>query len=393
MNKLLQIFFFLLLPFSLFAQIPNKMSYQAIIRNSSSILLINQTVGIRISILQGSVNGNVIFEETHSVSTNASGLISIEIGSGINLSGSIASINWANGPYFLKTETDPAGGSSYSISGTTPLISVPYAFLSGNGITKVSTAGDSLFLGNGNHLIIPGISAANAPPAFNGDHTCGADSMHNLNLSYGSMNDQDGNLYKTIVIGTQEWMAENLRASHYRNGSIIPGLNINTDWQNDFNGAFAWPNGDSIANACPHGKLYNWYAASNPAGICPTGWHLPTDIEWSQLISQIDPGLVLSIYGVQSAFAGGKMKTVSPQYWLSPNTGADNASGFSASGAGIRDFDGTYLSLKDFGFFWSSTPDLQSTAFYRGFYSSFAEAFRNGGSKNVGMSVRCLKDN
>jgi uncharacterized protein (TIGR02145 family) len=375
------------------AQAPEKMSYQAVIRNSSNNLLVNQSVGMRISIVRGSVNGNIVFEEGQTAVTNSNGLVSIEIGGGTLLSGNFQTINWGNGPYFLKTETDPNGGNNYSITGTTQILSVPYALFSGNGISGISASGDTLYLGSGNHLIVPGISAANAPQPFNGAHSCGADSMHNTNLNYGSMIDQDGNTYKTITIGTQEWMAENLKASHYRNGNLIPMLGNNTDWQNNTNGAAAWPAGDSTTHACPYGKLYNWFAAGNASGICPAGWHLPSDTEWNLLIAQLDPGLVINTYGIQSTFAGGQLKSASGQYWLSPNTGAGNASGFSAPGAGIRDVDGTYLSFKDFGFFWSATPDLGSTVFYRGLYSNFAEAFRNAANTNVGMSVRCVKDN
>lgn len=111
------------------AQAPQKMSYQFVVRNSSGTLLANHTVGIKISILQGSVTGTVIFAETYSPNpqTNANGLVSLEIGSGTALTGTLTGINWAQGPYFLKTETDPEGGTSYTISGTSQLLSVPYA--------------------------------------------------------------------------------------------------------------------------------------------------------------------------------------------------------------------------------------------------------------------------
>jgi len=123
----------LLINTSIFAQAPQKMSYQAIIRNTSGALVTSASVGMKISILQGTATGTVAYSETQTASTNANGLVSLEIGSGTFVSGTFAGINWANGPYFIKTETDPVGGTNYSITGTTQLMSVPYALFSANG--------------------------------------------------------------------------------------------------------------------------------------------------------------------------------------------------------------------------------------------------------------------
>jgi hypothetical protein len=117
----------ILMNLAMLAQAPNKMSYQAVIRNSSNILITNQTVGIRISVLQGSANGTAIYVETQTPATNANGLVSIEIGGGAVVSGNFSTIDWANGPFFIKTETDPLGGTNYIISGTSQFLSVPYA--------------------------------------------------------------------------------------------------------------------------------------------------------------------------------------------------------------------------------------------------------------------------
>jgi len=110
-----------------FAQAPSKMSYQAVVRDASDVLVTNQAVGMQVSILQGSFTGTPAYVETHSPSTNINGLVSIEIGSGTVVSGTFNSIDWGNGPYFIKTETDPTGGTSYTITGTSQLLSVPYA--------------------------------------------------------------------------------------------------------------------------------------------------------------------------------------------------------------------------------------------------------------------------
>ena len=112
---------------SLFAQAPDKMSYQAIVRNSSNVVVSNHAVGMRISILQGTATGTSVYTETQTPTTNANGLIAIEIGTGTVVSGSFANIDWANGPYFVKTETDPNGSTNYTLTGTSQLLSVPYA--------------------------------------------------------------------------------------------------------------------------------------------------------------------------------------------------------------------------------------------------------------------------
>jgi len=112
------------------AQSPNRFSYQALIRNAADVVLVNQVIGMRVSILQGSAAGASVYTETLTSSTNAGGIVSLEIGSGTPVSGNFATIDWSNGPYFLKTETDPAGGTAYSISGTLQLMSVPYAMYS-----------------------------------------------------------------------------------------------------------------------------------------------------------------------------------------------------------------------------------------------------------------------
>ena len=110
-----------------FGQAPQKMSYQAVIRNSSSVLVVSAPVGMKISILQGSSSGSSVYIEAQTGSTNVNGLVSLEIGTGSVLSGNFSTINWANGPYFIKIETDPTGGTSYTITGTSQLSSVPYA--------------------------------------------------------------------------------------------------------------------------------------------------------------------------------------------------------------------------------------------------------------------------
>lgn len=151
------------------AQAPNKISYQSIIRNSTGVLLSNATVGIKISVLQGSSSGTVVFSENHTAATNTNGLANVEIGTGTAISGSFANIDWANGTYFLKTETDITGGTNYTITSTTQMLSVPYAMyanssasaqnawsINGNTITA------SNFMGTNNNMPIK-FKVNNAP--------------------------------------------------------------------------------------------------------------------------------------------------------------------------------------------------------------------------------------
>ncbi len=399
MKKIYSIIAGLFLVTCVLAQAPNKMSYQAIIRNTSNALVGNSAVGMRISILQTSASGTAVYVETQTPTTNANGLASIEIGGGTVVSGNFTTIDWANGPYFLKTETDPAGGTNYTITGTSQFLSVPYALFSGNGIVGVSALGDTLYLGNGNHIIIPGISSSNSGGVGGQtgitQHSCGADSVHNPNLIYGSMTDQDGNTYKTIVIGTQEWMAENLKASHYRNGDLIPvesGLN----WWNLTTGALTWYYSDSTSNHCPYGKLYNGYATVDVRNLCPSGWHVPSDSEWNILVMQIDPAADTTIQGQgqQSAIAGGKMKSTGMQYWTLPNSTSDNSSGFSGLPGGYRVPVGDYFEIGEEGIWWSSAEGVligPNLLWSRSLdYSSYIN--KQAYSKNLGFSVRCIRD-
>ena len=138
MKKITTLIILLLCAVFLFAQAPEKFSYQAVVRNASNALVSDAQVGVRVSILQGSANGNAVYVETHSATTNANGLLTVEIGGGSVQQGSFADIDWANGPYFLKTETDPNGGNSYMVTSTQQLLSVPYALYAkeaGNGFS------------------------------------------------------------------------------------------------------------------------------------------------------------------------------------------------------------------------------------------------------------------
>jgi hypothetical protein len=147
------------------AQAPQRMSYQSVIRNSSNVLLANTAVGIRISVLQGSATGTAVYVETQTATTNGNGLLSLQIGTGTATTGIFAGINWAAGPYFIKTETDPAGGSNYSITGTQEMLSVPYALYAetSGGQGGVTTAGSGIDVTGAGTVVSPYVVSATSP--------------------------------------------------------------------------------------------------------------------------------------------------------------------------------------------------------------------------------------
>jgi uncharacterized protein (TIGR02145 family) len=361
------------------AQAPQKIAYQAVARNASGTVLPNQTVTLRFSLRNASSNGTIVYQETQTATTSNIGLFNVNIGEGTVSAGTFAGIDWSNGAKFMQVELDPQGGNAFIDMGTQQMLSVPYALYAGNGFGSVSNIGDTLFLGNGNYIIIPGISAAN-----NGG--CGADSVHNPAKTYGTMTDQQGNVYKTIVIGTQEWMAENLKTTIYRNGDAIANVTGNNQWYFLTTGAWCSYNNNSQYD-CPYGKLYNWYAVADPRNVCPTGWHVPTDAEWTTLTSFLGG----------EAVAGGKLKSTGLQYWVSPNQDATNESGFSGLPGGYRYIFGTFNYFGYYGSWWSSTEIDTGTAWYRlllfndgSVYSTEASSY--GNFKHRGFSVRCLRD-
>lgn len=202
----------------------------------------------------------------------------------------------------------------------------------------------------------------------------------NPNLTYGSVTDIDGNSYATIQIGTQIWMAENLRTTKYCNGDPIPNITINAQWANLTTGAWSHYNNDN-QNETPYGKLYNWYAVDDSRNICPCGWHVPTDAEYTFLTDYLGESV-----------AGGKMKSTGTQYWEDPNTDATNESGFSGLPGGFRNFNGAFGDVGIYGNWWSSSAYDTSDAWYRSTNTFSGFMGRLNYDKGAGISVRCLRD-
>jgi uncharacterized protein (TIGR02145 family) len=200
-----------------------------------------------------------------------------------------------------------------------------------------------------------------------------------------SVTDIDGNVYNTVQIGSQCWTQSNLKVTKYRNGDNIPtGLN-NNDWYNTTSGAYAVYNNDPVNDGL-YGKLYNHYAVTDSRGLCPTGWHVPSDGEWTTL-----PDFL----GGESV-AGGAMKSTAtqptPGGWNAPNTGATNSSGFTGLPGGHRASGGGFYVLGLYGYWWSSSDAGSGFALYRGLLYNYADAFRANDYLRYGFSVRCLKN-
>jgi uncharacterized protein (TIGR02145 family) len=494
LSSQLLIAFLILVSPSLQSQSPLGIPYQAVMRNADGTVMASNAVELTFMIHEGAANGNVVYQESHSLTSNAQGLVSCVVGSGVVSQGNFASINWGGGAKFLHVIMGTID------LGTQQMLSVPYALHSAsadnatnatnatnainatnaetaaNGFSNVSQTGDTLYMANGNFIIVPGISAANYPAPVLGctnaqacnynasatedDGSClyqnatcddgDANTMNDVidancqcsgilmvngctnaqacnynpaaNVDDGScliqgascndgnanttndvinancecagsatgngvfvpgngVTDIDGTVYTSIVINGQEWMQQNLAVTKYRNGDPIPTGLDNTTWQNTTAGAYAIYNNDA-ANNTIYGKLYNWYAVNDSRGLCPTGWHVPSDGEWTTLETSLGG----------SSVAGGNMKSTTG--WNAPNTGATNESGFSGLPGGDRRTSGAYSDIGNYGYWWSSTEFDSVYVWARRLdcFTSVLVRYGINDGKRYGFSVRCVRD-
>lgn len=202
--------------------------------------------------------------------------------------------------------------------------------------------------------------------------------------------DIDGNAYPTIVLGNgQEWMAENLRTVRYANGDSIPEVE-GSGWSGLSTGAYCRHASDSTGLK-DFGLLYNFHAVVDERNLCPDGWHVPSDGEWTSLIAYLDPGLKPDT-NPQSTVAGGRMKAVSGEFWQDPNTDATDISGFHGVGGGYRANNNNFLAFRQFGYWWTSTENTSTTARNRYVFYGNGTLGRYLSHRRSGLSVRCLKD-
>ena len=204
--------------------------------------------------------------------------------------------------------------------------------------------------------------------------SCEKDRKHGLPI------DGDGNEYDTVVIGTQVWLAENLKTTKYNNGVSVPIVTDNSQWASTTSAAFCWYDNDP-GYLESYGALYNWWAV-NVSFLCPEGYHVPSKVEWQTLIEYLGG----------EEIAGDKLKATGTQFWQTGND-ATNETGFTAMPGGMRSpKDGTYYSMRDYGYWWSSTQAGEYASRLTMHYSLRNTILTNW-FKESGFSVRCIKNN
>lgn len=426
------------------AQSPEIISYQAVVRDANNNLVSDQMIGMQISILQGSSSGTASYVETHTPVSNANGLVSIEIGAGSVVSGSLSTIDWANGPFFLKSETDTNGGTNYTISGTSQLLSVPYALhastaeslvggieetdpiftaspakeltaddiaklgnLSGtnNGDQDLSDLATKDQLGDSINLIrteIPDVSAlatedqlADSIASLRGEipdaqPTSTDDLLQRIAIleeividaDLYTVEDIDGNTYGVVKVGDLLWLDGDLKTNHLNDGTFIPAITDANTWIGLTTPARIWYDFQASTYSATYGQLYNWFAV-NSGMLCPEGWHVATDEDWTNLVENLGG----------SDLAGGPLKEEGTTNWLDPNLGATNSSGFTARPGGSRSYvDGGFYNLGLVGYWWTSTEQTDFSAYQRIMSYNTREVQRSPDEKESGLCVRCVRD-
>lgn len=210
--------------------------------------------------------------------------------------------------------------------------------------------------------------------------TTGCKKNNNNSIDNNTVKDIDGNVYNTVTIDTQVWMVENLKVTKYLNSNPIPNINDSAQWSILTTGAYCnYDNNESYVTT--YGRLYNWYAVNDSRNICPTGWHVPTDADWSNLTNFLGGENV----------AGAKLKETGTKHWRDPNAGATNETGFTALPGGSR-YNSTFVTLTLYGFWWSASEENQDSAWIRIMRRVSSDIGRFPDNKKNGFSIRCIKN-
>ncbi|MFZ4672213.1 MAG: fibrobacter succinogenes major paralogous domain-containing protein [Flavobacterium sp.] len=384
------------------AQAPQGFNYQATVRNSAGALIVNQIVLVKFNIYQNSVTGTLVYSENQTANTDDLGHIALVVGQGTATTGTFSNINWGNGSYYLGIELN-TGSGGYVDMGITQLLSVPYALYSNSSatstpqnLTSVLNAGNSA----DNTKIINLGDPVDLKDAVNKDYVDAQILILQNYINTLPVTDIDGNTYLPLSICGKTWTKSDLNVSKYTDGTPIPQVTDPTQWSNLTTGAWCYNNNDA-SNGPIYGKMYNWYAIagiydaaslSDPTlrkKIAPTGWHVPTFGEWLSLINCLGG---LYIGGNTYSIAGGKMKEVGTTHWNSPNTGANNSSGFTALPSGDRNYFGNFDGgIGTYGGWWSSSS-TGGFGYHTGINYDSDNIILSGIGKGSGSSVRCIKD-
>lgn len=409
----LQFLVLFFLGFGLMAQSPQMFNYQAVVRDNAGEPLVNEDVTMEISILQGSPDGAPVVIETHQATTNELGLVNLHIGSMLPLD----EVDWSAGPYFLEVKLNG------ELMGVSQLLSVPYALHAASSADAFSghyddlegapdlshfvgvedpQSGDMVFYSDGDWHSLPIgdegqiLSIVNGLPAW-------------ISVEEEDVTDADGNIYDVVTLGSQQWLAQNLRTTSYNNGDPIPTNLDNTDWAETTEGAMATYPHDLVAGIDSeeemvdlYGRLYNWYAVTDDRGICPPGFRVPSTDDFATLMDFLtaeghaeNSANVLKSCRQDGSPLGGECDTTEHPYWFfnAANWGTDDY-GFSALPSGYRHgLNGDYFVLTFGKYMWTTTEHDETEAYHRfmifgaGILLPPAEIWKNNGD-----SVRCVKD-
>ena len=378
---------------SAIAQVPGKFSYQAVIRDADNHVVENSQVGIQVSIIQNEKDGQVVYVETHAPETNENGLVSIQIGTGEVESGEFEAVDWSEGPFYIQTEIDPDGGSSYSIEGVTEILSVPYAFhantaddLSGEIITELQDQ---------NQALAERVDILEAMLADHGYHK--------------PIQDVDGNVYNVVEIGDQMWMAENLRTKSFADGTPISTPEDQDDWAGSSEPMMGVMNYEEVDGLDSeeealkaYGAVYNGFAVTAEREICPPGYRVPTKEDYQELEDYISAhdaeeiGTQLKGCREPGSDQGGECDVDSEDHpnWMMG--GGTDDWGFSGYGPSYMSSSGDYVhgNVTLMAYFWTKTVDEEDDAnLYARQLGFHLDNFPEGTfEKNWGYSVRCIKD-